>query len=153
MNPTIRLSFHHSRQTPSWRITYSHLPSSLPSASNEVSSTSPDLPVCPPFCGSPFPPFLHIILISNLVVELGSGTALPSLLASTLTTPPALVVVTDYPDDVIINNLQNNVDRNLGFISPHCTVECQGYEWGKDPSHLLYASPPHCPPFLRHPVL
>jgi EEF1A N-terminal glycine/lysine methyltransferase len=71
-----------------------------------------------------------------LIVELDSGTALPSLLASRLTTPPALVVVTDYPDDLILNNLQSNVDENFGFISPNCAAECRGYEWGEDPSHL-----------------
>src|SRR6266851_5208167 len=139
----------HSRQTPSWRITSSRLPSSLPSASNEVSSTSPDAPVCTPFCGTPFLPPSFVVLIPNLVVELGSGTALPSLLASTLPTPPALLVVTDYPDDLILNNLQSNVDRNFGSISPNCVVECRGYEWGKDPSSLLYASLPRSP--LRYP--
>jgi hypothetical protein len=56
-NPTIRLSLHHPRRTPSWRITSSRLPSSLPSALNEVSSTSPHAPVCPPFCG--IPPLPH----------------------------------------------------------------------------------------------
>ena len=73
----------------------------------------------------------------SVVIELGAGTALPSLLASTLPTPPILVVVTDYPDDLILNNLQSNIDRNSGSITPPCIVQCRGYEWGKDPSHLL----------------
>ncbi|KAI0002582.1 hypothetical protein BJV74DRAFT_765432 [Russula compacta] len=75
------------------------------------------------------------------IIELGAGTALPSLLASTLPTPPALVVVTDYPDDLILNNLQSNIDRNSGSIAPPCIVQCRGYEWGKDPSHLLRLLP------------
>jgi len=75
------------------------------------------------------------------VIELGAGTALPSLLASTLPTPPALVVVTDYPNDLILTNLQRNVNRNFTSITASCTVQCHGYERGKDPDHLLRPLP------------
>ena len=47
-----------------------------------------------------------------LVLELGAGSALPSLLLSTRATPPSLVVVTDHPDEVILGNLRKNVKRN-----------------------------------------
>ncbi|KAI0266540.1 hypothetical protein BC834DRAFT_875036 [Gloeopeniophorella convolvens] len=79
------------------------------------------------------------------VIELGSGTALPSLLASTLPDPPALVVVTDYPDDIILGNLKSNVDSNAGAVTSGCAVRCEGYEWGQDASHLLKSLAPQGP--------
>ncbi|KAJ7247932.1 hypothetical protein B0H12DRAFT_1124614 [Mycena haematopus] len=71
------------------------------------------------------------------VVELGAGCALPSLLLSTLPTPPAIVVVTDYPDPGILGNLARNVERNSHLVSRGCTVRCCGYEWGTDVAPLL----------------
>ncbi|KAK0220156.1 hypothetical protein IW262DRAFT_1383096 [Armillaria fumosa] len=71
------------------------------------------------------------------VVELGAGCALPSLLMSTLAQPPSLVVVTDYPDDVIMKNLTENVNRNRSRVSYGCITSCQGYEWGTDAHSLL----------------
>jgi len=83
----------------------------------------------------------HIDLSECSVIELGAGTALPSFLASTLPAPPALVVVTDYPNDLILANLQSNVGRNSTSITAPCVVQCHGYEWGKDPSDLLRLLP------------
>jgi len=71
-----------------------------------------------------------------LVLELGAGTGLPSLLAATITSPPALIVVTDYPDDNILNNLQSNVKRNEPYFSSKCVIRCTGYDWGTDVRHL-----------------
>ncbi|KAK0238034.1 hypothetical protein EDD85DRAFT_832713 [Armillaria nabsnona] len=71
------------------------------------------------------------------VVELGAGCALPSLLMSALAQPPSLVVVTDYPDDVIMKNLKENVNRNRSHVSYGCITCCQGYEWGTDAHSLL----------------
>lgn len=51
--------------------------------------------------------------------------------------PPAVVVVTDYPDDGILGNLQKNVDRNRSLVRAGCTVHCTGYEWGTDVKPLL----------------
>ncbi|THH12772.1 hypothetical protein EW146_g7381 [Bondarzewia mesenterica] len=73
---------------------------------------------------------------------LGSGTALPSLLSSVLPESPSLVVVTDYPDDIILNNLRDNVKRNEHAVSRGCTVLCGGYEWGHDVTYLLSLIPP-----------
>jgi len=72
-----------------------------------------------------------------VVLELGAGSALPSLLMSTRPDPPSLIVVTDYPDDGILGNLRRNVDRNRALVAAGCTLECVGYEWGTDPSELL----------------
>ncbi|KDR79972.1 hypothetical protein GALMADRAFT_62054 [Galerina marginata CBS 339.88] len=71
------------------------------------------------------------------VIELGAGSALPSLLLSTRPNPPSLVVVTDYPDDGILGNLRKNVDRNSALVTMGCTVKLEGYDWGTDPSKLL----------------
>ena len=56
--------------------------------------------------------------------------------------PPRLVVITDYPDDTIMNNLRENVARNRPHVSEECETHCLGYEWGKDITPLLYASTP-----------
>ncbi|PPQ81672.1 hypothetical protein CVT25_013350 [Psilocybe cyanescens] len=71
------------------------------------------------------------------VIELGAGSALPSLLLSTLPGSPSLVVVTDYPDPGILGNLVTNVQRNAALVTAGCTVKCEGYEWGTDPAKLL----------------
>ncbi|KAF9528434.1 hypothetical protein CPB83DRAFT_854613 [Crepidotus variabilis] len=70
------------------------------------------------------------------VLELGAGCALPSLLLTASANPPSLVVVTDYPDEIILGNLKLNIKRNRGLVVPGCTVECCGYAWGSDPSEL-----------------
>ncbi|TFK38048.1 hypothetical protein BDQ12DRAFT_652333 [Crucibulum laeve] len=75
------------------------------------------------------------------VLELGSGTALPSLLLATLPNPPLLVLVTDYPDAGILGNVKNNVDRNADSFNQKCVVKCHGYDWGTDPSPLLKILP------------
>ena len=71
------------------------------------------------------------------MVELDAGCALPSLFATTLPEPPELVVVTDYPDKIIIGNLKSNVERNKGYASAGCKVHGQGHEWGKGAEDLL----------------
>jgi nicotinamide N-methyltransferase len=75
---------------------------------------------------------------STEVVELGAGAALPSLLLSTLPNPPSLLVVTDHPDEVIFDNLNSSVMRNEGAVDPKCRVVAIGYDWGTNPSTLLF---------------
>ncbi|PFH50601.1 hypothetical protein AMATHDRAFT_144739 [Amanita thiersii Skay4041] len=70
------------------------------------------------------------------MIELGSGSGLPSLLASTLSESPSLVVVTDYPDESIMRNLTRNVERNSESFTLGHGIHCAGYEWGRDVSHL-----------------
>ena len=77
------------------------------------------------------------ILTLYIVIELGAGCALPSLLLSTLSDPPSLVVVTDYPDEGILGNLKRNVEKNRNVVTKGCSVQSYGYEWGTDASHLL----------------
>ncbi|KAF8908664.1 putative methyltransferase-domain-containing protein [Mucidula mucida] len=78
-----------------------------------------------------------IPLSGRKVIELGAGCALPSLLMSTLSEPPSLVMITDYPDPGILGNLQANITRNRHTFSPSCKVLCAGYDWGTDATALL----------------
>lgn len=75
----------------------------------------------------------------STVIELGAGCALPSLLLSALpeSESPLFITITDYPDDIILGNLQQNVDRNSHLVSKGCTVRCTGYDWGSDVTELL----------------
>ncbi|TFK46809.1 hypothetical protein OE88DRAFT_1739151 [Heliocybe sulcata] len=75
------------------------------------------------------------------MIELGAGCAVPSLLASTLPEPPALVVITDYPDEAILHNLSQSLDRNRSAVASGCDIRCLGYDWGRDVSPLLDISP------------
>ncbi|SAL98626.1 hypothetical protein [Absidia glauca] len=67
------------------------------------------------------------------VLELGAGGALPSLVAATH--QPAKVVITDYPDKELVENMQYNVDQNLKSL-PAGLVNVQGYIWGTNTSQL-----------------
>ncbi|KAF9010213.1 hypothetical protein BDQ17DRAFT_1347756 [Cyathus striatus] len=78
---------------------------------------------------------------NRTVLELGAGTALPSLLLSVLPNPPCLIVVTDYPDDGILGNLKRNVERNRVHFERSVRVELEGYDWGTDTTHLLKMLP------------
>ncbi|KAH7913324.1 hypothetical protein BJ138DRAFT_1059336 [Hygrophoropsis aurantiaca] len=77
------------------------------------------------------------------VVELGAGCALPSLLMAALPNPPALVVVTDYPDPIILGNLMNNVVTNSPWFKTGCMVHCAGHEWGQDTAPIIDISRAH----------
>ncbi|KAK7044843.1 hypothetical protein R3P38DRAFT_2609143 [Favolaschia claudopus] len=74
------------------------------------------------------------------VIELGAGSALPSLLLSTLADPPTKIVATDYPDPGILGNLVRNMTQNTHLVSSGCTVSSSGYEWGTDVAPLLKTS-------------
>jgi hypothetical protein len=77
------------------------------------------------------------LIRSIAVIELGAGCALPSLLLSTLPAAPSAVVVTDYPDESILGNVKQNVERNKALVSKGCEVYYRGYDWGTDVSDLL----------------
>lgn len=76
--------------------------------------------------------------LSPVVLELGSGAALPSLLAATREYPPSMVTITDHPDETIMNNLRENVARNRHAVSSNCRIYCLPYIWGDPPGPLLY---------------
>ncbi|KAF8317685.1 hypothetical protein DL93DRAFT_2076800 [Clavulina sp. PMI_390] len=71
------------------------------------------------------------------VVEIGAGAALPSILAACREKPPSLITITDHPDETIINNLRENIERNRPLFSPSCQVKCLPYIWGEDSLPIL----------------
>ncbi|KAI8992030.1 hypothetical protein BDF20DRAFT_847860 [Mycotypha africana] len=72
-------------------------------------------------------------LVQNkTVLELGAGGALPSIVATL--NGAKKVVVTDYPDKELIDNIQYNVDKNLeGFDN----IIVEGYVWGTNTEKLV----------------
>ncbi|KAI8098689.1 putative methyltransferase-domain-containing protein [Halteromyces radiatus] len=74
-------------------------------------------------------------LVQNkTILELGAGGALPSLVAAIH--QPTKIVVTDYPDSELLENIQYNVDQNLGSLIPSDTVSVLGYIWGTSTDQL-----------------
>uniref|UniRef100_A0A060T9P1 ARAD1D13354p n=1 Tax=Blastobotrys adeninivorans TaxID=409370 RepID=A0A060T9P1_BLAAD len=73
-------------------------------------------------------------ITGKTVLELGAAAALPSLVAA-LTADN--VVVTDYPDP----DLMNNIDHNIGLLNAHAEypLTSEGYIWGYDTTDLLNA--------------
>lgn len=60
---------------------------------------------------------------------------------STTEAAPALVVLTEYPDEDILANVKRNIERNAHLRSPDCQCVAKGFEWGEDPSDLLKDGP------------
>ncbi|KXS19768.1 hypothetical protein M427DRAFT_28681 [Gonapodya prolifera JEL478] len=68
------------------------------------------------------------------VLELGAAAALPSFVAAV--NGASKVVITDFPEPVLVKNIEYNVEHNLPpEISSAVAVE--GFIWGHDPSALL----------------
>lgn len=75
--------------------------------------------------------------VRNLTtIELGAGTALPSLLAALL--GAKRVVMTDYPSPAIVSNLRANAERNIKpeysiatTTTTKVEVEVEGHAWGE----------------------
>ncbi|KAJ6251601.1 protein n-terminal and lysine n-methyltransferase efm7 [Anaeramoeba flamelloides] len=67
------------------------------------------------------------------ILELGAGGGLPSIIASLL---GCTVISTDYPDEVLIENLEKNVKKNVK--EPQLSnIKVHGYKWGEDVLPLL----------------
>lgn len=79
------------------------------------------------------PPLSTFSVAGRSVLELGAGTALPSLLSALL--GATRVVLTDYPAPVVISNLTANAARNARpELSPSAAaapVEVEGHAWGE----------------------
>ncbi|GHJ87627.1 hypothetical protein NliqN6_4029 [Naganishia liquefaciens] len=73
------------------------------------------------------------------ILELGASTSLPTLLASSFDSPPDSILTTDYPDAILIKNLQGNLQRNAHLAK--CPITAQGYKWGDDVEPLLATLP------------
>lgn len=73
------------------------------------------------------------LIEGKTVLELGAGAGLPSLVAAI--NGAKQVVVTDYPDAELIENLQLNIQQCDQLSSP-CNIVASGYLWGADTSEL-----------------
>lgn len=81
------------------------------------------------------------LIESKTVLELGAGAGLPSLVCAIL--GAKAVVVTDYPDPDLIENLQYNIEhcqvanKAEDEVDIKNIITAKGYLWGADPSLLL----------------
>lgn len=78
-----------------------------------------------------------MLVKDKTVLELGAGAGLPSLVCAEM--GARKVVVTDYPDPDLVENLRLNVD---GFYSGESdgierSIVAEGYCWGNDSAELL----------------
>lgn len=73
------------------------------------------------------------------MLELGAGGGLPGLVAAK--NGASKVVLTDYPDADLIENLEYNVENNIP-PSDRKHVSVQGYIWGRPVESLLDALSP-----------
>ncbi|TKX18185.1 hypothetical protein C1H76_9658 [Elsinoe australis] len=67
------------------------------------------------------------------VLELGAGAGLPSFTSALR--GAELVVVTDYPDAELIENLKINITHTAS-LSSDINVHAHGFLWGADPSQM-----------------
>jgi nicotinamide N-methyltransferase len=66
------------------------------------------------------------ILVVPAVIEPGAGCPLPSLLAAALSEDisTSLILVTDYPDEIILGNSMDIHSRNQGNFNSRRDVHC-----------------------------
>ncbi|KAF9003041.1 hypothetical protein BDQ17DRAFT_1399955 [Cyathus striatus] len=78
------------------------------------------------------------------VLELGAAGALPSLVTAKNGAEHASfsnnVVITDYPDADLVNNINFNIERNIPS-SRRAAISVLGYIWGRPVQPLLNALP------------
>ncbi len=81
------------------------------------------------------------LIKGKTVLELGAGAGLPSLVCATL--GAKTVVVTDFPDPDLIENIRFNIEHCQEPIVEGQEVDIksvaavEGYLWGATPAHLL----------------
>ncbi|KAI9145591.1 putative methyltransferase-domain-containing protein [Paraphysoderma sedebokerense] len=73
------------------------------------------------------------------VLELGAAAALPSFFSAV--NGAEKVVITDYPDSELIENMEYNARHNFAETEYFDRINIQGFLWGNDPSPLLNALP------------
>ncbi|KAI9019103.1 hypothetical protein DFJ74DRAFT_676030 [Hyaloraphidium curvatum] len=78
------------------------------------------------------------------VLELGAGSALPSLVA--IANGAAKTAVTDYPEKALLDNIAFNVDTNFPGYREDGRAVVEGFLWGSDPLPLLDLLPPPASP-------
>lgn len=68
------------------------------------------------------------------VVEFGAASALPSLVA--LHVGAKVAIMTDYPNDLILKNINQNIKRNEHLLGSGKYL-VRGHLWGSDTTGLL----------------
>ncbi|KAF2725779.1 nicotinamide N-methyltransferas-like protein Nnt1 [Polychaeton citri CBS 116435] len=68
------------------------------------------------------------------VLELGAGAGLPSLICTIC--GAARVVVTDYPDADLVDNLRFNIEH-CTLLPDACKISAEGYLWGADNEAII----------------
>ncbi|PVV05313.1 hypothetical protein BB560_000170, partial [Smittium megazygosporum] len=68
------------------------------------------------------------------ILELGAGGGVPSLVSIGLGAKK--VVLTDYPDSQLVDNIKHNVETNFPNITSSNSVSVKGFLWGRDTSEL-----------------
>ncbi|KAJ1723845.1 Protein N-terminal and lysine N-methyltransferase efm7 [Coemansia erecta] len=70
------------------------------------------------------------IVRNKSVLELGAAGALPSLISAC--NGATKLVVTDYPDHDLIENIRKNVEANMPVRLADGSVQVTGFKWGYD---------------------
>lgn len=81
----------------------------------------------------------EIHVAQQSIVELGAGSALPSIVAATARAGPRRVVVTDYPEDAIVDTMKRNVEENVPADARR-SVHVVGFKWGESIEALVEAN-------------
>lgn len=76
------------------------------------------------------------------ILELGAGTGLPCITAA-LIGDANVVVASDYDEPLLVEELRDNVKRNLANVSEQTSKKCKvvGHIWGKDTEELTDCLP------------
>jgi nicotinamide N-methyltransferase len=67
------------------------------------------------------------------ILELGAGAGLPSILS--IRVGAKMVIVTDYPDEELVINMQKNIDTLL-TSEQRSRISAKGFLWGADSTSL-----------------
>ena len=78
------------------------------------------------------------LIHGKTILELGAGAGLPSLVSAIHGAKH--VVVTDYPDAELVENLQWNVDH-CALLPQARNIEAKGYLWGAETDKLVAGLP------------
>lgn len=77
----------------------------------------------------------HEYVRNKTILELGAGAGLPSLICAI--NGAEYVVVTDYPDAALIDNLHANIETCSLLPTPATNIAATGYLWGADTTDLV----------------
>lgn len=82
------------------------------------------------------------LIHNKSLLELGCGAALPSIVAALL--GASHVVATDYPDPIVLENLQHNLTAYrpvLNTRNSSAQLSGMGFLWGESPTEVLECLP------------